>query len=409
MCGINVWVGCAQFAAARQELAKSVWMRRIYSICNNNCVGCKTEGVAMGVYGVVSVRNLQISGRHCSRFPFLFSARSGAVICVNEFLIDKFSRGGSPTSLSTYAGHLREFLEQLEVQQLSLQEVTLVFMNGYREMVEARSSRPYAAQLMRTIVEFLVYLESRGAIVGVVGQERTHSIQVVVTSSGRVRHPLMRGAESPKSNQIPSDCAISQAKVSTSRDARVAERDELMIDWCSVKGLRSKEVCSLLVSQLPSVDEIERALGCGVCIEMRVSVTKGNKPRNILVHPALLDRTYKWVRTGRASIMRAAKSRARKRGIKFSGDPELFVSVTGKAHQPKSFSNRVRANHRKAVEDGRTAPEDRVWAHGLRKSMINKEVVGFQGEELLSVGQLMQQTGHGSIGALGRYVVHQNG
>ncbi|WP_349999136.1 hypothetical protein [Stenotrophomonas lacuserhaii] len=363
----------------------------------------------MGVYGVVSVSNLQISGRHCSRFPFLFHAKSGAVINVNEFLIDKFSRGGSSTSLSTYAGHLREFLEQLEVQQLSLQAVTLIFMNMYKEAVEARSSRPYAAQLMRTIVDFLLYLESRGSIVGVVGQEHTHAIQVVITPSGRVRHPLMRGAESPKSNQVPSVCAISQAKVSTSRDARLAERDELMIDWCSVKGLRSKEVCSLLVSQLPSADEMQRALDRGVCIEMRVLVTKGNKPRNILVHPALLYRTYKWVRTGRASIIRGAICRARKRGIKFAGHPEIFVSVTGKAHQPKSFSNKVRANHRKAVEDGRTAPEDRVWAHGLRKRMINTEAVGSQVDGLLSVGQLMQQTGHRSVGALGRYVVDQNG
>ncbi len=355
----------------------------------------------------VFVRLTKVRGRSCSRFPLIVKDDGAVLMDVMRYLMSCFAQGSSADSLRTYAGHLRDFHEQLTVDGREVSGTTIEYLNGYRAAIERRASPQYAAQVLRTTLSFLVNLEERCGVCGIVGEGPGYEVQITRTKGGGLSHPLIEGGRSPKSNWYPSDRAIGLIKAFGPDDPRLSERFTLMVDWCHVRGLRAKEVCALLVSQLPDSLSIERALEEGRMLEILLKVTKGGKPRNVEVHPVLIARTRKWIDTDRKSLRRVVEKRAREKGWSVPASDALFISEsTGEALTPKAFSNSVRTAFLRAVNEGKLTKEERVWLHGLRKRMINREIDARPRTDAnRREHEVMGQVGHASLSTLGRYVV----
>lgn len=361
----------------------------------------------MNYYSTTVLRDVYARGRNCKRFPVVASVSGEVLLDVMRYLLDCVAQGAAESGLITYSAHLRDFYEQLHVDGIAVGSVTLDFLNRYKAAIRERASGPYAAQVLRSVLAYLGYLEGRGAICGVIGESDEHHITITRTRAGGISHSLAADSRSPKSNRVPSDMAVQTIKRFGPKDPICRERFELMVDWGHVKGLRAKEICGLTRAQIPSWQVINAALGDGRMLELRLVVTKGGKARNVDVHPLLFSRTRRWLEADRPKVNRAAKRRAAKEGRScFESDALFQSSATGDAITPKAFSNMVRSAFKAAVSSGALTEDQRVWTHGLRKLMINREVKGQQHLEHRSPERaVMQQTGHSSLASLGHYVV----
>lgn len=355
------------------------------------------------------LHSIEIGGRMCERFPVISSEADGVLMGPMRYLIQCFEKGASFRSLETYAGHLRDLHEQLSVDDRSVQSITSTYLEAYKSEIAGRSSHVYAAQVLRTVLHYLLHQEDAGAVVGVIGESEAHAISISRTQKGGITHALMKGATSPKSNHYPSEKAIGTIKEFGPLDASLGERFELMIDWCHVKGLRAKEVCGLVVSDIPDEPSIVKALTDGRQLDVRLTVTKGSKARVIQVPAMLLLRTRKWMDTYRRQLVRIAHNKARYRGETFREPQALFLSRDAQgAITRKALSNAVRRAFLAAVARGDLTMQERTWLHGLRKTMINRENAARpRVEGNLAEHELRRETGHGSLDSLGRYVVVQ--
>lgn len=355
----------------------------------------------------VNIRNAIIQGREVSRFPLLVLQDGGVDIDVLRYLLSLCRRGAAPRSLETYASHLRDFKAQLEVDGQQCSNINDAYLTAYFEAIRLRASKPFAAQVLRTVILFLTYLEEESEIVGVVGEGISYPVAIVYTRRGHVAHALMRGGQSPKSMQVPSSAAIQTVKRCGPKSAALSDRLAIMIDWARVIGLRAAEVCAIKIGQLPDRNSVQVALMEDRTLEVRLYTTKGSKPRLVAVHPLLLDTTWNWIDTGRAEIVKLIRQRARSRGESPPKCDSVFLSAsTGIGLTPKALSNSIRRAYKKAVAEGLISNAERVWFHGLRKHMINHQLHGGDTRDPARRERiLMQQTGHSSLEALGRYVV----
>ena len=101
-----------------------------------------------------------------------------------------------------------------------------------------------------------------------------------------------------------------------------------------------------------------------------------------------------------------AMQRALRKGLVIEVSDNIFISeVTGKAITSKSLSNAVRNAYKRAVASGKLTKSQRVWLHGLRKLMINRELDSRPIKDAYRrENELRQETGHGTLDSLGRYV-----
>lgn len=361
----------------------------------------------MNHYCTTVVHNVEIRGRTCKRFPVVATGGGEVLLEVTRYLINCVARGAAESALITYAAHLRDFHEQLLIDRLAIRAVTLDFLNRYKAAIKQRASGPYAGQVLRTVLAYLEHLECRGAICGVIGETDEYQVTVTRTRAGGISHNLAADSASPKSNYVPSEKSVQSIKRFGPSGPVYRERFELMLEWGHVKGLRAIEICGLKCEQIPSWPAINAALADDRMLELRLVVTKGGKARNVEVHPLLLSRTRKWIEADRPKVNRAAKRRAEKAGKPYPATDALFQSsATGEAITPKAFSNMVRSAFKAAVDAGELMGDQRVWAHGLRKVMINREVESRpRSDHRPPERAVMQQTGHRSLASLGRYVV----
>lgn len=360
----------------------------------------------MNYYSTTVVRDVHVRGRICKRFPVVATGGGDVLLDVMRYLIDCVARGAAESGLIPYAAHLKDFHEQLHVDEIAVRAVTLDFLNRYKTAIKNRASGPYAGQVLRTVLAYLDYLEGRGAISGVIGETDQFQVTITRTSSGGISHNLAANSTSPKSNYVPSDKAVQTIKRFGPKAPIYRERFELMVDWGHVKGLRAKEICGLTCGQIPSWPAIHAALSDDRTLELRLVITKGGKERNVDVHPLLLSRTRKWMEADRPKIDRAARRQAAKAGRPYVATDALFLSSsTGEAITAKTLSNSVRSAFKASVAAGELNDDQRVWTHGLRKVMVNRDVKGQRSEYRPPERAVMQQTGHSSLATLGHYVV----
>ena len=75
-------------------------------------------------------------------------------------------------------------------------------------------------------------------------------------------------------------------------------RDQIIVDWALVTGMRQAEILALDVRDLPDVSIVRNISK----VEMEITKTKGLYPRTVLVPLKLLDRTWRYIHAERAAI-----------------------------------------------------------------------------------------------------------
>lgn len=81
-------------------------------------------------------------------------------------------------------------------------------------------------------------------------------------------------------------------------------RDKLIVQWAVTTGLRQKEVLELTHHQIPE----SKSLSSVKLIAINITLTKGNRPRNIYPSLRLLDRTNDYIYEERSAIIKRQRN-----------------------------------------------------------------------------------------------------
>ncbi len=87
---------------------------------------------------------------------------------------------------------------------------------------------------------------------------------------------------------------------------RLKPLDRLIVEWIAITGARRFEILALRTSQLPRIESITRPL-----YRVNITVTKGSRPRDLIVPGSLIARTWHYVLGARAMAMQDARHAGR--------------------------------------------------------------------------------------------------
>jgi integrase len=314
--------------------------------------------------------------------------------------------GGTETSsVKTYANHLLDLLRQMEVDKMSFESISVGYLRTYRASLEARGAGAnYVAQLMGTQLRYMLWLQKKNLVTGLIGSDSASTIQL--PSSKRERSALLpKVRRGSPVRRMPSKEAILATKAALQRVSdHLRERDEIIMDWQQLAMLRACEVAALPTTQIPSMEAINQLEADGKSHCVTLVRTKGGKPRAVDVHPLLLRRTRSWIDSDRRDILKAVQKRMRARKTRFKAPPEIFVTTRGGGITPRTISNTIRSAWKVAkLELGDV--DDRVWSHGLRHRGITSDLKGRLNAGQPGAVQLtMRQAGHSDEASMQPYV-----
>ncbi len=77
------------------------------------------------------------------------------------------------------------------------------------------------------------------------------------------------------------------------------ERDSLIVKWSVLTGMRRKEVLGLTIKDIPNSQHVTNQIH-----KMTITITKGDKPRDIYVPQDLIDETNKYITFARRNLAR---------------------------------------------------------------------------------------------------------
>ncbi|PMG67361.1 tyrosine-type recombinase/integrase [Vibrio lentus] len=341
--------------------------------------------------------NLEVNGSKLKKFPFIITEQLKVHLLTLEYFLD-LRASVSHTTLLTYAQHLSDFITQLEVGNDGLSyddpeykdwdEIDDNWMEIYsNELIrrygsDSDNSKGYAGQVLRSVVAYLKWTQSKGYtsnLVGI-GEENRLKLNISKSKRGGTVHPLAKKLSKEKSpaKTAPRMSWIEIVKSHTHIKSReLSVRYELMVDWAVGLGLRAHEVCGLTVSQLPSRKAAEDAYINEENVFISIVISKGSKPKTLPVSPMLVKKTWDFVDRERKMVLSRVKSKAKKSRVPFVDSDILFPSLrTGKELGPVTFSNQVRVAFLKAVNAGDLAEDQVVWAHGLRHRFATNQLKG---------------------------------
>lgn len=345
-----------------------------------------------------TTRNASVRGAEVEGFPLILNSRYEVDWLTLEHFLD-LHRSVEVSSLKLYATHLLDFLSQLEIDGLNLDDVTDEWLIAYKHSLldrknssGIRNSSNYVSQVLRTVVYYLHWLEQNKFVRNVIGETKYHKVRVQATVRG-IKHPLAKSGEGANKPKVtPRKDWIETVKTYGPNREDLAERFELMIDWGMGAGLRAHEICALTISQLPLRKTAENALTEGRKLSLKLTVTKGSKPAKIPVSPLLILKTWDYIELYRADITEWFANKAKSQYQVYREPDEIFLSRnTGKAVKRRSFSNSIRTAFLKAVEAGDLTVDERVWTHGLRHNFTNNLLKGADAAGLKRPEALVKQ------------------
>jgi len=330
-----------------------------------------------------TTRKASVRGQVVEGFPLILTDQYEVDWLTLEHFLDLY-RSVSVGSLKLYATHLVDFLSQLEVDVLMLDDVTDDWLIAYKNSLlnrrnssDIQNSRNYAAQVLRTVIHYLHWLERNKFVRNVVGETKRHKVRIQVSRRG-IKHPLTKaGSGTSKKTVTPRKTWIEAVKTYGPKREDLAERFELMIDWGMSAGLRAHEICALKIDQLPLRETAENALSEKRKVYIKLTVTKGGKVPNIPISPLLVIRTWDYVELYRPDITKSCEKKAKSEYEVYAEPGEIFLSSnTGKALTRKSLSNSIRTAFLKAVDVEDLTLDERVWTHGLRHNFTTTFLKG---------------------------------
>jgi site-specific recombinase XerD len=249
-------------------------------------------------------------------FPILLDDKMVIIESAFAFLLELATvpgRSHSPETLRTYAEHLHDWFDSLEQSAVDWREASEETIAAYRnrmlEQPSPHTGRPYARSTIndrvRSVCRFYGWVHRRGWIAELPFQ--TIDVRIL---SGRKQSFLAHVDPRPtvtaanvltisEYEKLPRPLRVDQLKLLL---ANLAMPYRLMAEWAVATGLRRKELCGLIVAQVPTTSELDAA--DHPLVGMPLVITKGDRPRTAYVPIRLIDRTHWYIGEDRASLVR---------------------------------------------------------------------------------------------------------
>jgi site-specific recombinase XerD len=217
-------------------------------------------------------------------------------------------RTQSPKSWRAYAEQLLDWLRHCDANGWDLIGVKDGHLGAFRRhMLTSRSvfGQPYAPTTinarLNTVARFYEWLH-RSRIINefpfALEEARVSHKDIGLTGFARRTFTRRSGNLSVR-KKIPKALPVELVRQVRTR---LDQRDLLIVDWALTTGMRQDEILSLDLSQMPRVGPGFHASK----VEFVITKTKYRVPRNVRVPVRLIDRTWMYVNTERARVLREA-------------------------------------------------------------------------------------------------------
>jgi len=238
-------------------------------------------------------KNGLVNGDVVKGFPLIIAADYSVDWYALEYFLH-LKRTCAVSSIRTYAGHLVDFVGQLEVDKKSFEAVDERWLEKYKKSIKERASsgkkntETYACQVIRTVVAYCYWLDTKGYAQLLCGVTEEYAIQVDVRDNGNVLHPLAIDKSADKRSALaPRSEWIETVKRYGPTTDTASKKFDLMVDWYSSAGPRAHEICLLLKARLPSLEAARRAAVDGRNVSIILNKTKGGTDEPLPVSPLI--------------------------------------------------------------------------------------------------------------------------
>ncbi len=292
-------------------------------------------------------KSSKISNIPVKDFPLILEENYKVHWLSLSFFLNLYKSGTAVSSILTYAHHIVDLISQLEVDSLQLDQVDDEWLKEYKETINSRldiygkeNTQNYSAQVIRSTIHFLFWLEDNKYIRGVVGDTDLYKVRIKFKAKG-IYHPLSNDKSKDKRKSItPRTEWIDIIKEYGPARDDLSTRFELMIDWGKVVGLRAMEACHLTIDLLPQLETAKKAILDKKNVYITLIVTKGSVLATIPVSPLLVKQTWEYINSDRALIINKFEKLAKQKYEVYQEPEYVFLSdKSGSMLNPRSFSN----------------------------------------------------------------------
>ncbi len=268
--------------------------------------------------------------------PILISDQMAIIEPVFAYLMDLAmlpGRSHAVETLRTYGEHLHDWFDSLEQSRIEWHSVSGAVIAAYRNRMLSQPSshtrRPYSRSTIndrvRTICRFYAWAQRNGWI----DEVPFHFVDVRV-AAGRRQHLLGHLDVSRESianvltvaehERLPRPLRVDQLR---QLFAHLEMPYRLMAEWALATGMRRKELCALVIFQVPETVHLD--IEDHPLVGVPLTITKGDRPRTVYPPLRLIDRTHWYLDEVRTPQVRALL-RARS---SYNTPQELFLNRQG--------------------------------------------------------------------------------
>ena len=268
-------------------------------------------------------------------FPILLDNAMAILEPAFAFLIELATipgRSHAVETVRTYGEHLHDWFDSLEQSELDWREIDIGVVAAYRnrmlEGVSPHTKRPYARSTIndriRTVCRFYEWARRRGWISAVPFYFED------VRVSGKA--PFLAHLDHRPGVVRANVLTVSRSEA-LPRPLRVAELRcfldqlrgpyRLIGEWALATGMRRKELCGLVVGQIPNSAPLH--METDPLVSVGLTVTKGDRPRVVYPPLRLIDRTGWYIGEDRAALIK----RLRRGDLAYRAPASLFLNAHG--------------------------------------------------------------------------------
>jgi site-specific recombinase XerD len=237
----------------------------------------------------------------------------------------------------TYGEALYDWWQTLEANDWLWDDVSPLHVAAYRDRMlsgpSEHTKRPYARSTIngrvRTLAAFYAWcVESKrlqkspflSVEMRVYGPRRQRMLAHLDVSGGIRKLNELAVRHMP---HLPRPLSVEEIRAVVSE---LGTRDRLIVEWALTAGLRRMEVAAL------SVQAVQRSSSSEPLCRIRLTTTKGDKPRFVYPSLPLVDRTRAYIREERAAYVR----RAKRRNAKLDEPASVFLNSAAKPLTPRA-------------------------------------------------------------------------
>ena len=328
-------------------------------------------------------------------FPILLSERQHIVEPVFDYLRELATmraRPASMTTLHTYAHHLLDWFDTLEQSSIGWRDATpetlARYVRRHHNGPSPITGRPYQTVTInariRTVCRFYRWAAERAWL------KRTpfpsNSYRRFGRPQGFLAHTQMR--RPAERNPFTSAGRQPQQRGLYAHEVRALlqvldEPYRLMATWALCTGMRRMELCALRTAQIP--DSMGLRTRDGGLVAIRLTTTKGGRPRNAHAPLGLVDQTNRYIADERDT---AATTAARKT------NGALFLTPHGGRLTERYASKQFQTAFRRAGISGNLHRLRHTYALTAHEALTRLQHAGKPINVLMTLRDLL---GHTSV------------